>query len=145
MMQDFNFTIPNSLLTADMVWEGAMMDTHFDNPFLRWHKSFEDYPSHLSDMDDYPMHETDEYERLKKYKAKNVVGSTPIIPRQDSDEVFEFYDIQGESLFTNPPNPNSPLIDHGLDEDHIWAFQRDLYNQEVVKNNWMQGGSKGFK
>lgn len=96
-------------------------------------------------MDDYPMHETDEYERLKKYKAKNVVGSTPIIPRQDSDEVFEFYDIQGESVFSNPPNPNSPLVDHGLDEDYIWAFQRDLYNQEVVKNNWMQPGSSAYK
>jgi len=43
------------------------MDDHFDNKFLRWHKSFGNYPSHLSDIDDISMHETDNYERLKKY------------------------------------------------------------------------------
>jgi len=75
--------IPNSSLTSEMIWDGAIMDGHLDNPFIRWHKSFEDYPSHLSDMDDYAMTETDEFERLKKFKPhkKDVVGVTPIIPR----------------------------------------------------------------
>jgi hypothetical protein len=42
--------------------------------------------------------------------------------REDSDEKFEFYDIQGESLYSNPPEPNWITIDHGLDEDYIWSF-----------------------
>jgi hypothetical protein len=95
-------------------------------------------------MDDYAMHETDDFERLKRHKPnkKDVVGVTPIIPRQDSDEIFEFYDIQGEGVFTNPPNPNHIVVDHALDEEHIWAFQTDLYNQKRIKNAWMDPGSK---
>lgn len=122
--------LPGATLTGDMISEGAIKDHSFDNPFLRWHISFEKYPSFLSDMDDYPMYETDDFERVKARKpaAKDVVGVTPIIPRQDSDEVFEFYDIQGEGVYTNPTNPNVITVDHGLDEDHIWAFGRDLYN-----------------
>ena len=146
MMQDFNMVIPNASISSDMLWDGAIMDTHFDNPFLRWHKSFEDYPSFLNDMDDYAMIETDDFERLKKFKPlkKDVVGVTPILPRQDNDEVFEFYDIQGESVFSNPPNPNHITVDHGLDEDHIWAFQSTLYNQKKVKNAWMEPASKAY-
>ena len=146
MMQDFNMVIPNASITPDMLWEGAVLDQHFDNPFLRWHKSFEDYPSFLSDMDDYAMTETDEFERLKKYKAKkkDTVGVTPILPRQDSDEIFEFYDVQGESVFSNPPNPNHITVDHGLDEEHIWAFQSTLYNQKKIKNTWMEPGNKSY-
>jgi len=44
--------MPNSNVTWEEVLTGAKMDTFFNNPFLRWHKSFEDYPSFLSDMDD---------------------------------------------------------------------------------------------
>jgi hypothetical protein len=122
----------------------VIIDFQFDNPFLRWHKSFEDYPSFLGDMDDYAMHETDDFERLKKYKPlkKNSVGVTPILPRMDSDEIFEFYDIQGESVYSNPPNPNHILVDHGLDEEYIWAFHTTLYNQKKVHNAWMDMGTK---
>jgi len=50
---------------------------------LRWHKSFEQYESFLSDIDDIPMVITDEFERIKKYKpdAKNTVGTSPVIAR----------------------------------------------------------------
>ena len=83
MMQDFNMVIPNASISSEMLWDGAILDTHFDNPFLRWHKSFEDYPSFLGDMDDYAMIETDDFERLKKFKPlkKDIVGVTPILPR----------------------------------------------------------------
>lgn len=83
MMQDFNFMLPGATLTGDMISEGAIKEHSFDNPFLRWHISFENYPSFLSDMDDYPMHETDDFERVKARKplAKDVVGVTGIIPR----------------------------------------------------------------
>lgn len=123
-----------------------MPDNHFDNPFLRWHESFENYPSFHNDIDDYPMHETDEFERFKKFKApkKKVVGVTPVIMREDNDEKFEFWDIQGESLYSNPPEPNTPTIDHGLDEDIIWNFPKTLYNQDVIKNAWTDPAGKAF-
>jgi hypothetical protein len=122
--------------------EGTDETMAFDNPFLRWHKSFENYSGHLYDIDDHTLHGSDEFERLKKYTPddKHVAGMTPIIPRQDNDEALEFYDIQGEGPFTNPPNPNTPVVDHGQDENHIWAFGKTLYNQTVVKNNHMPGG-----
>ena len=83
MDQDFNFVMPGATLTGDMIADGAIKDHTFDNPFLRWHISFENYPSFLSDMDDIPMHETDDFERVKARKPdkKNVVGVTGIIPR----------------------------------------------------------------
>lgn len=47
-----------------------------------------------------------------------------------------FYDVQGESVYTNPPDANMPVIDHGLDELKIWAFNLTGYNQEVIKNQY---------
>jgi hypothetical protein len=47
-------------------------------------------------------------------------------------------DVQGETLWTNPPDSNMPTIDHGLDEDHIWAFNMSGYNQFVIKNPYKQ-------
>lgn len=69
---------------------GAKMNNHFNNPWLRWHQSFEDYPDFHSDIDDYVMHETDTFERFKKYTPldKHVVGSSPVVPRVDDDEKF---------------------------------------------------------
>ena len=115
-----------------------------DNAFLRWHQSFDDYSTFHNDIDDIPMHEFDEFERHKKFKAsqKHVVGVTPVIPREDTDEKLEFWDIQGESLYSHPPDPNTPCIDHGLDEDTIWAFPKTLYNQDRVLNMWANPASK---
>jgi len=143
MKTDKNVIIPGASLAMDEIWEGAQRSQNFDNPFNRWHKSFGNYPAHMADMDDYPMLETDEFERFKKHKAhsKDVVGVTPILPRQDSDEAYEFYDIQGESPFTNPPPQSAPVIDHGNDEEYIWAFSRSLYNQISVKNTYTDPGS----
>ena len=114
-----------------MLWDGAAYSQWISNPFIRHHESIAEYPSHLSDIDDYPLTYTDEFERMKKFKAdsKNVVGSTPIIPKQDNDEAWEYYDIQGESLYSNPPDHNFPMIDSGMDEENIWAFHRTLFNQ----------------
>lgn len=44
----------------------------------------------------------------------------------------------GESVFTNPPDPNMPYIDHALDEEAIWAFNSTGYNQFVIKNQYTQ-------
>lgn len=75
---------------------------------------------------------------MKKFQPdpKKVVGTSTIIPKEDNDEKFEFYDVQGESLYTNPPNPNHITVDHGVDEDHIWSFGRTLFNQVRVDNTW---------
>jgi hypothetical protein len=83
MKQDFNMQLPNSGINVASLIDGRVEDIHFDNPFLRWHKSFEQYESFLSDIDDIPMTITDEYERLKKYKPdkKHTVGDSPVIPR----------------------------------------------------------------
>jgi hypothetical protein len=69
---------------------GAKLDLHFNQPHLRWHKSFEEYGSHLSDIDDKAMDIIDEYERFKKHRPldKHVVGMSSIIPKQDNDEKF---------------------------------------------------------
>jgi len=68
MKQDFNMQLPNAGLTVATLIDGRIDDVHYDNPFLRWHKSFEQYSSFLSDIDDIPMTITDEFERIKKYK-----------------------------------------------------------------------------
>lgn len=69
-------------------------------------------------------------------KKGTVVGTTTIIPTPDSDEKLIFHDTQGESLYTNPPDPNLPVIDHGLDELSPWAFRNTNYNQNVITNGY---------
>ena len=48
--------------------------------------------------------------------------------------------MQGESPYTNPPDSNAPVIDHGLDELPVWAFNVTGYNQNVIKNQYALGG-----
>lgn len=107
-----------------------------NNPFTRFHQSIHDYPSELGNMDDAKLYQTDNFERLKPLMPKegSTVGTTGIIPTVDTDEKLIWYDTQGESLYTNPPDPNAPVIDHGLDENEIWAFRKSNYNQKIVHN-----------
>jgi len=95
-----------------------------------------DYPQEHGNMDDVKLYQTDNFERLKPLmpKAGSTVGTTTIIPTMDTDEKLVFYDTMGESLYTNPPDPNIPVIDHGLDEEKIWAFRKTNYNQDVIYN-----------
>ena len=76
------------------------------------------------------MVEFDNFERFKPFVAKagTTVGETFAIPVEDNDQKFYFYDNQGESIYTNPPDPNMPTIDHGLDEEYLWAFNQTSYN-----------------
>lgn len=114
-----------------------MPQTNFDNPFVRFHENIEEYGSILNNADDIAMFEVDNFERQKIYqpKDKDVVGTTTLIPTQDTDEKLIWYDTQGESLYSNPPDPNNPVIDHGLDEEKIWAWRITSYNQDMVKND----------
>ncbi len=85
------------------------------------------------------MIQYDNFERLKPFDPKDgsTVGDTTIVPPEDNDTKLYFYDVQGESVYTNPPDGNVPVIDHGLDEDHIWAFNLTGYNQSVIKNQYL--------
>lgn len=69
-------------------------------------------------------------------KAGTTEGDTTVIPPEDNDQKLYFYDVQGESLYTNPPDSNIPVIDHGLDEKQIWAFNMTGYNQYAIKNQY---------
>lgn len=104
------------------------------------HKSIQEYPEFHDDIDDKGMFETDTFERLKPYKAKKgtVVGESPIFPIEDNDQKFTFYDIQGESVYTNPPDSDAPTIDHKLDEDYIWYFKRSVYNSPLISNLYLR-------
>lgn len=146
MKQDFTMVMTNASIHVDTLTDGVIFDHHIDNPFIRWHKSFEEYSSFLGDMDDFSMHEHDELERFKKFKPdpKKTIGTTTLIPREDNDEKFEFWDMQGESVFSNPPNPNFITVDHGLDEDSIWAFPKTMYNQDRVKNTYTNPATRAF-
>lgn len=105
---------------------------------MRFHESIEDYPHNHGEWDDHSLYTTDNFERMKPHMAKSedVVGTTPVVPIDDNDFNLKFYDIQGESLYTNPPDPNLITMDHGLDEDHIWSFRMTLYNQSGIFNNY---------
>ena len=122
-IMDFHWSV------SDLI-NGSPAKQYLGNIFTRWHESFENYPSHLSDQDDVSLYETDDFERLKPFKAakKDVVGTTSILPKEDNDEKWEFYDIQGESLYSHPPDHNNILVDHGLDEETIWVFPKTLAN-----------------
>ena len=86
--------------------------------------------SQFGDWDDIPLREVDNFERMKPFQAKkeDVVGSTTVIPMDDTDGVLHFNDIMGESLYTNPPDPNIPCYDHRLEEPKVWAFRMTAYN-----------------
>jgi len=136
---DRAFAINNGIhLSMDSIVSGVDATPSLDNPFVRYHKSIEDYPQELDNMDDLKMYTYDNFERMKPLMPKDdsVVGTTTLIPTVDTDEKLIWYDTQGESLYTNPPNPNSPVIDHGLDEDLIWAFKSTNYNQKVIFNHY---------
>lgn len=144
MTQDTNILLPNNSSSLFEIVTGAKMDMFFNSPHLRWHKSFEDYDSHLSDIDDPALDRTTEYERLKVFAPlkKHVVGTTPIIPRHDDDEKFVWQDIQGESIYSHPPDPQNITVDHGNDEEFIWAFPKTAYNQNTVKNQYLTPGGR---
>jgi len=134
---DRGFRINNGIhLSFDSILTGEKQSPMLNNPFSRFHQSIEDYPQEHGNLDDEKLFTHDNFERLKPLmpKAGSTVGTTTLIPTVDTDEKLIFYDTQGESLYTNPPNPNCPVVDHGLDEDHIWAFRKSNYNQKVIYN-----------
>ncbi len=117
---------------------GIKEKTYMNNPFTRFHQSIEEYPHFHDDLDDISFNEHDNWERLKKFDPKegSTIGDTTAIPAEDNDQKLVWSDVQGETVYTNPPDSNVPFIDHGLDEDHIWAFNLTSVNQIVIKNQY---------
>ncbi len=138
--QDYNHNISNGIhLRLDSITHGIIETPYLNNPFQRFHQSIEDYPDFHDDIDDVSFTTYDNFERLKQFDAKEgtTVGDSPVIPTEDNDTKLYFYDVQGESVYTNPPDSNIPVIDHGLDEQNIWAFNLTGYNQFVIKNQYL--------
>lgn len=134
---DRGFRINNGLhISMESIISGVKETAMLNNPFTRFHQSIQDYPEEHGNMDDRKMYQTDNFERLKPLMPKDgsTVGTTTLIPTMDTDEKLIFYDTQGESLYTNPPDPNAPVIDHGIDETQPWAFRKTNYNQKVIYN-----------
>ena len=139
LQQDSNFRLNNGLhVRFDSISHGIRSKPYLNAPFTRFHETIEDYSDFHDDIDDHDLYEIDNWERMKPFtaKQKDVVGNSTVIPMDDNDETLKFYDIQGESLYTNPPNPNVPTVDHGLDEDTPWAFRMTGNNQSAVFNQY---------
>jgi hypothetical protein len=137
-LQDSNMAIPTTTMAWEQFMDSAEVAPRFVNPFNRWHEAFGKSPAMLGDIDDYTLASIDEFERAKIFKpdASKVMGSTDVNPMEDNDEKYQWYDGQGETIFTPPPDINLPAIDHGLDEDHIWAIERDLMGTPSVVNRY---------
>jgi len=123
-------------LSFDSIISGIRESPMVNNAFTRFHKTIEQYPHEQDNMDDEKLYQTDNFERMKPLMPKkgSTVGTTTLIPTVDTDEKLFFYDTQGESMYTNPPDPNVPHVDHGLDEASPWAFRKTNYNQQVITN-----------
>lgn len=123
-------------IRLDTLTCGTVDRPYLDNPFQRFHPSIEEYSSFLDDVDDILLNKVDNFERMKPLQTdpKKTKGFTPAVPEIDNDDAFKFFDVNGESAFTNPPDPNFPTVDHGVGEEKIWAFRKTAYNQIAMPN-----------
>lgn len=114
------------------------MKTFINNQFHRWNDNIDKNAYHHDDVDRHTLYENDNLERMKPFQmdANKAEDDCTVVPIADDDGLYEHYDLQGESAWTNPPDPNKPLIDHGLDELNVWAHRRSLYNQDVITNHY---------
>ena len=135
--QDNGFTINNGLhFSFRSLIMGEKNNVMYNNPLVRFNQDLATYPHDHSTIDDVRLTKTDNFERLKPRMPKEgtTVGTSTVMKIADTDEKLYFYDTQGESMYTNPPDPNIPVIDHGLDENSIWSFRKSIYNQNIIDN-----------
>ena len=124
-------------LRFDSLSNGILPDTALDNPFVRWNETIDQNSSVLHSFDDEPVYQFEKYERLRHTDPdpKKTVGVAPLVPREDNDEKWYWADIQGETIYSNPPDPNLPVVDTRCDEEKIWNFRITNYNQNIIKND----------
>lgn len=80
------------------------------------------------------MAEYPKYDRLKKFEAKKGTTASDWFVHnfEDNDTKLQYVNVQGETLYTNPPDPNRLNMDHRLEEDSIWNFNLDTLNQKII-------------
>jgi hypothetical protein len=107
-------------------------------PFTRFNEDVEKYPDFIGDIDDVYNKSYEHFDRFKYFDPKkgSTVGQHFWLPKTDDDTKLVWGDNDGDTPFSDPPDPNMPAVDHGLDEDNLWNFNRTPYNQALIKNKW---------
>lgn len=78
-----------------------------------------------------------ELERNKPFAAEiggDIAGQSHVVPRTTNENDPHYYNNQGESIYSNPWPWNRPMIDHEIDEEDIWHFQRTVQGFSVIPN-----------
>jgi len=79
-----------------------------------------------------------ERQAMFKPKKKDVIGTWFKDPIDEREDKFKWQTIEGDNMFADPPDSNlGPVVDHQMDEEVIWSFQKNLYNHEVIENEWI--------
>lgn len=128
--QDKSFRLFNGLnVRRDEIVNGKKQQVRLDNPFMRWHQSFDTNSTHMDDFDDLVLKETDNFERAKMHQAKesDTVGMNSVIPFEEDELAWD--DPMGENPLNHAPDGNMPVIDHRIEEDQVWAFRTNFFNQ----------------
>lgn len=82
----------------------------------------------------------DHVERYKPFKMKeeDSHGAAQFIPRRTADDRQHWYNMQGESIYSNPWPRHLPMVDHKLDEQEIWNFRINAYGLNQLENFFTQ-------
>lgn len=138
---DHNFDLHHGLnIRVDQITEGIKPHQFIDNNFIRWNENIDEYPEHHEDMDDEILYETDDIERFKQFKPleKHTDGETEVIAPIDDETIPTWSDGFGETPISQPPTASAPTVDHGMDEDYVWAFRNTHFGQHEIKNFYVQ-------
>ena len=121
---------------VNQITEGVLPRQFIDNQFIRWNEVIDEYPEHHDDIDDCTLYETDNPERFKQFKPleKHVDGVTEQIAPIDDETIPVWSDGFGENPISQPPTSQAPTVDHGMDEDYVWAFRNTHFGQHQVQN-----------
>jgi hypothetical protein len=117
-------------ITMDQIYRGTIYKPFLNAPFTRFSEDVEKYPDFIGDIDDVFNKSYEHFDRFKYFDPKkgSTVGQHFWLPRTDDDTKLIWGDTDGDTPFSDPPDPNIPAVDHGLDEDNLWNFNRTPYN-----------------
>mmetsp|Transcript_4911 Transcript_4911/g.3505 ORF Transcript_4911/g.3505 Transcript_4911/m.3505 type:complete len:118 (+) Transcript_4911:401-754(+) len=117
-------------MNFEQLIDGVQPNGYLNTPFMRFHTGIEEDPHWLQDVDDYEMYYTENFDRIGMFAPKEgtTKGESSVIPLEDDDTKYQWADIFGETLYSNPPDENVPATDMRMDEEFIWAFPYTGYN-----------------
>lgn len=117
---------------------GLKPDHMLDNVYLRWKHKLAEQPA-STDFNDEQFYSQDMYERAKPYEVRKddpkLIAHNEVIPRTTNEAEPQPYNSVGMSPWSQYWDENKPMIDHGIDEDTIWNFQKTYYGENVA-HNW---------